>query len=359
MTGKTVFAACCGQMAEPESVMHIVTSPQLPVLDISLLSGTTTEKAQFLTQLRHAARDVGFFYLIGHGISNERQQQVLAQAKQFFALPAAAKQAVQMIHSPHFRGYTGVAGELTLGQPDQREQFDIMREDIVSGLPESTEPWRRLIGPNQWPAQMPEFKNDLLVWQQQLSDLTETLLGAFMQALELPADALQHTIAAGPYQHMKLIRYPGQQASSSKQGVGAHKDPGYLTLVLQGEQSGLEVLTDEGWIGAAPLPGAFVVNIGELLELASNGYLKATLHRVTSPVAGVERYSCAFFMAAQLDATVPLLQLPAHFAAEAKGPASDPRNPLFYQVGQNVLKGRLRSHRDVAASHYADLDLAS
>jgi len=339
--------------------MHIVTRPQLPILDLSQLTGTATEQALFLQQLRHAARDVGFFYLVGHGISEVRQQQVLQLAKQFFALPGEAKKAVQMIHSPHFRGYTGVAGELTLGQPDQREQFDIMREDIVSGLPESTEPWRRLIGPNQWPDAMPGFKDEMLGWQQQLSDLTETLLGAFMQALELPSDALQSTIAAGPYQHMKLIRYPGQQASNSKQGVGAHKDPGYLTLVLQGDQSGLEVLTDDGWVGAAPLPGAFVVNIGELLELASNGYLKATLHRVTSPVAGVERYSCAFFMAAQLDATVPLLQLPAHLAVEAKGPASDPHNPLFYKVGQNVLKGRLRSHRDVAASHYADLDVAS
>jgi isopenicillin N synthase-like dioxygenase len=332
---------------------------QLPVLDLSQLNGSETQRQQFFSALRSAARDVGFFYLTGHGISQDRQQQVLQLARDFFALPKTAKQQIQMIHSPHFRGYTGVAGELTMGQPDQREQFDIMREDIASGLPTPKEPWRRLIGPNQWPASMPQMKTELLSWQQQLSDLTETLLSAFMQALELPADALQNTIKAGPYQHMKLIRYPGQSANDSKQGVGAHKDPGYLTLVLQAEQSGLEVLTDDGWIKAEPLAGAFVVNIGELLELASNGYLKATLHRVVSPKAGVERYSCAFFMAAQLDATVPLLQLPAHLAQEAKGPASDPLNPLFYQVGENVLKGRLRSHKDVAASHYADLaDLA-
>ncbi len=79
--------------------------------------------------------------------------------REFFALPASAKQAVQMLNSPHFRGYTGVAGELTLGQPDQREQFDIMREDIVSGLPKPKDAWRRLIGPNQWPADMPAFKD--------------------------------------------------------------------------------------------------------------------------------------------------------------------------------------------------------
>jgi len=330
------------------------TPAMLPVLDLTQLQGDAAAQAAFLQQLRHAARDVGFFYLVGHGIALQRQQQILQLAKQFFALPPAAKQAVQMLNSPHFRGYTGVAGELTLGQPDQREQFDIMREDIVSGLAEPAVAWRRLIGPNQWPAQLPAFKEEMLQWQQQLSDVTVHLLQALMRSLQLPADALHSTIAAGPYQHMKLIRYPGQPAGSSKQGVGAHKDPGYLTLVLQDQHAGLEVHTENGWISVAPMPGAFVVNIGELLELASNGYLKATLHRVTSPAVQQQRYSCAFFMAAQLDAVVPLLALPPELAAEAKGPASDPLNPLFYQVGQNVLKGRLRSHRDVAASHYAD-----
>ncbi|MCZ4263452.1 isopenicillin N synthase family oxygenase, partial [Limimaricola sp. G21655-S1] len=77
-----------------------------------------------------------------------------------------------------------------------------------------------------------------------------------------------------PYQHMKLIHYPGQEAGGSSQGVGAPKDPGYLTLVMQDNHSGLEVEMADGWISAPPLPGALMVNIGELLELASNGYLK-------------------------------------------------------------------------------------
>ncbi|GAA0663934.1 isopenicillin N synthase family dioxygenase [Rheinheimera tangshanensis] len=332
-------------------------SRALPVLDLSLMDGTAVEQQSFIQQLRVAARDVGFFYLTGHGQTQQKQQQILALTKQFFALPLTDKQQVQMIHSPHFRGYTGLGGELTRGQPDIREQFDVMREEEVPAQTDISPAWQGLIGPNQWPTALPQMKTELLNWQQSLSDTTVKLMRALMLALQQPADALDDTIKAGPYQHMKLIRYPGvdAKASNSKQGVGAHKDPGYLTLVVQDDQSGLEVETEQGWVSVAPLPGAFVVNIGELLELASNGYLKATLHRVVSPNSGVERYSCAFFMAAQLDATVPLLQLPSHLADEAKGPASDPTNPLFYQVGQNVLKGRLRSHRDVAAAHYAVL----
>ena len=128
-----------------------------------------------------------------------------------------------------------------------------------------------------------------------------------------------------------------------------------LTFVLQDDTGGLQVETEKGWVEAVPRPGTFVVNIGELLELASNGYLKATVHRVVSPKVGRDRYSVAFFLGARLDATVPLLDLPPALAAEAKGPASDPENPLFRNVGANYLKGRLRSHPDVAQRHHADL----
>lgn len=332
---------------------------QLPILDLTKWHAGGDARRAFLYELGEAARETGFFYLTGHGIAVSQQTAILDLAKQFFALAEPSKLAVQMRHSPHFRGYTRLGDELTLGKADYREQFDIMAEQPAHPGVAAAPAWYGLYGPNQWPASLPQMRTQLLSWQQQLSELTVTLLRAFALVLQQPVSAFDHTISQGPYQHLKLIRYPGQASTISKQGVGAHKDPGYLTLVLQDEHSGLEVLTEQGWIQATPLPGAFVVNIGELLELASNGYLRATYHRVLSPPAGIERYSCAFFMAAQLDATVPLLPLPYELALRAKGPASDPLNPLFYQVGQNVLKGRLRSHPDVAALHYPDITAAN
>ncbi len=327
----------------------------LPILDLSLLDGSADQHQQFLADLRVAARDVGFFYLVGHGLPLIQQQAILDLARTFFALPEPDKLSVQMVKSPHFRGYTRFMGEITAGQPDMREQFDTMNEEVALAPEQITQSWQRLQGPNQWPAQLPGMKAVLLDWQGKLSDITVRLLKAFAEALEQDRDIFADNVDGGPYQHMKIIRYPGQGEGQSHQGVGAHKDPGYLTLVMQDGQSGLEVEKEEGWVSAEPIEGAFVVNIGELLELASNGYLKATTHRVQSPPAGVERLSCAFFMAARLDSRVPLLDLPPHLAAEAKGPQSDPANPLFYQVGENVLKGRLRSHTDVAARHYPEM----
>lgn len=337
-------------------------TPALPVLDLQQLRAGGAAKQAFLTELAEAARTVGFFYVSGHQLC-QLQQQVMAQAKAFFALPEADKLAVDMVHSPHFRGYTRLQGELTQGKPDLREQFDVMNEDNPVHVQAGEPQWWNLIGPNQWPQSLPQFRQAVSSYQEALTELTTTLLRAFAEVLEQPIDVFDAGITP-PYTHMKLIRYPGSADATQRQGVGAHKDPGYLTIVTQDEQSGLEVLMDseqgdgQTWISAPPLDGAVVVNIGELLELASDGYLRATLHRVQSPEAHQERFSVAFFMAAQLNSEVPLLTLPPALKQQALGPSADPDNPLFYQVGENVLKGRLRSHPNVAQRHYRTLDFA-
>lgn len=327
----------------------------LPILDLSLLDGSALQRQGFLDDLRHAARDVGFFYLTGHGIDSGLLQQVQASARQFFALPESEKTAVGMINSPHFRGYNRAASEITRGQPDLREQFDVGAERAVLPSADNSPWWARLQGPNQWPAALPELKPLLLDWQQAMTGMSLRLLRAFAEALSLPQDAFDRLYGDKPNEHVKLMRYPGQAPEQSNQGVGAHKDSGFLSFLLQDRQGGLQVEIEEGrWIDALPLDNTLVVNIGELLELATNGYLRATVHRVLSPAKGSERLSIAFFLGAQLDAVVPLYPLPAALLREARGPVSDPANPLFRDVGWNYLKGRLRSHPDVAQRYYAD-----
>src|SRR5471030_2643032 len=321
----------------------------LPTLDLSLLDGTPAQRQGFLDDLRHAARDVGFFYLTGHGIDSALLSQVQDHARQFFALPDSEKAAVGMINSPHFRGYNRAASEITRGKPDLREQFDLGAEREVLPQAENSPYWARLQGPNQWPAALPELKPLLLAWQQAMTQMSLRLLRAFAQALSLPEHAFDALYGDQPNEHIKLIRYPGRHAQQSRQGVGAHKDSGFLSFLLQDEQAGLQVEVEEGrWIDASPRPATLVVNIGELLELASNGYLRATVHRVVSPPLGSERLSLAFFLGAQLDAVVPVYDLAPELLRDAHGPTSDPRNPLLRDVGWNYLKGRLRSHPDVA-----------
>jgi isopenicillin N synthase-like dioxygenase len=332
-----------------------VNAATLPVLDLARYT-SSAERDAFLADLRHAARDIGFFYLINHGVDDALQNAVQREARRFFALTEAQKEQVAMIHSPHFRGYNRAASEITRGQPDWREQFDIGAERPALLLSDSDPRWRRLQGPNLWPDALPTLKPALLDWQRAMTSMALRLLRAFAEALQLPADAFDALYGSKPNEHIKLIRYPGQHATQSAQGVGAHKDSGFLSFLLQDEQKGLQVeVAPDRWIDAAPRAGSFVVNIGELLELATNGYLRATVHRVVSPPADRERLSIAFFLGAQLEANVPLYTLLPHLAEEARGPESDPLNPLLRDVGWNYLKGRLRSHPDVAERYYRDV----
>ncbi|AHF76985.1 Putative 2OG-Fe(II) oxygenase [Sodalis praecaptivus] len=328
----------------------------LPMLDLALFDAAGQERDAFLARLRLAAHDIGFFYLTGHGIDPDLLRQVQAVALRFFALPAADKQAVAMIHSPHFRGYNRAASERTRGQPDWREQFDLGAERAALPRDATLPAWTRLQGPNLWPAALPEMQPLLTRWQQEMTRMALRLLRAFAESLSLPGGAFDPLYGEKPNEHVKLIRYPGRKEGESRQGVGPHKDSGFLSFLLQDENKGLQVEIAPGkWIDVEPKTGTLVVNIGELLELATNGYLRATVHRVVSPPAERERLSIAFFLGAQLDAVVPIYPLPPALSIEAPGAASDPDNPLLRDVGWNYLKGRLRSHPDVAERYYSDL----
>jgi isopenicillin N synthase-like dioxygenase len=323
----------------------------LPTLD--LRDFHSPRHAEFLAQLRTAAREVGFFYLVGHGVDAGFLAQLLALSKRFFALPEADKAVIEMANSPHFRGYTRLGDERTRGAADWREQLDIGLELEALPLPPDAPSWQRLPGPNQWPAQLPELRPAFERAHRELYGVAARLLNAFAAALGQSEDVFESVCRGRPWQMIKTIHYPGSSATA--QGVGAHKDGEFVTLLLQDAVSGLQVQGEDGhWIDAPPLPGSFVVNTGELLEMASDGYLRATTHRVLAPPPGMDRYAIAFFLSACLDARVPRLRLPPALAGQARGPACDPSNPLLEDVGINTLKGRLRSHPDVARRYYPD-----
>src|ERR1700722_19248302 len=285
------------------------TKDQILELDLRRFDAGEAPRAQFLAELRAAAHDVGFFYVTGHDVDGRLLRELMDCARQFFSLPDGDKRAIEMVNSPHFRGYNRVASERTRGQPDWREQIDIGADRPAIPRGGSSPVWERLRGPDQCPAGLPGLQAVVTRWEAAAMQLLVRILRAFALSLGQSGDALESLYADDPHFLIKLIRYPGRDVTDADQGVGAHKDAGLITLLLQDEQSGLQVETPQGWVDVPPRAGTFVINIGELLELASDGYLRATMHRVVSPPAGVERISAAFFLGAPLDATVPLLQL--------------------------------------------------
>ncbi len=259
-----------------------------------------------------------------------------------------------MVNSPHFRGYTRAGFELTRGRRDWREQFDVNTERAAREIGPDTPPWARLQGPNQWPAALPDLKPVVLAWQAAATDVAIRLLKAFAIALDQPENVFEPIYAGSPNQHIKLIRYPGRDATDDDQGVGAHKDSGFLTLLLQDIEPGLEVETDTGWVGAPPLKGSFIVNIGEILEMASNGYLRATVHRVVTPPAGRDRLSVAFFSVPTTTPRCRFSNCRPRAPPRRRGPRAT-RQTRSSTKSAGTISKRLRSHPDVARRHYADL----
>ncbi|MEQ1956579.1 2OG-Fe(II) oxygenase family protein [Mesorhizobium yinganensis] len=158
-----------------------------------------------------------------------------------------------------------------------------------------------------------------------------------------------------PNHLIKIIRYPGRDATEGGRASARTRIAAFSRCSSGRSRRGIG---GEGLAGPLDHGGAarrnIVVNVGELLEMATDGSLKATVHRGVTPPAGTDRLSVAFFLGAPFDAELPVLDLAPHLKAEAGGVTRDPNNPLFRNSRRNALKSRLRSHPDVARRH-ADL----
>ena len=308
--------------------------------------------------LREAAHEVGFFYLTGHGVSQTLVARLLEVARKLFALPQADKDAVAMVRSPHFRGYTRLGGELTLGEVDWREQIDIGPERPPIGGPGKPD-YLRLQGPNQWPAALPELPAIIAEWDAALSRVARTLLRHWAASLGSPPDVFDDAFAETPATLIKVIRYPARAASP--QGVGAHRDSGVLTLLLAEPGSrGLQVRRGRGGarrtsgLGRRGAAGRGVHRQHRRAARGRDGRLPAG-HRAPGESArpAAERISVPFFFNPRLDAQIPVLSLPRELAARTDHPGRrrDPSDPIFSVYGRNAWKSRLRAHPDVADAH--------
>ena len=329
----------------------------LPVLDYSRLNAGPEEASRFRDELRDAMHNVGFLYLSGHGIPQDLVDAMLETSRRFFDLPEEQKLAVENIHSPQFRGYTRMGAELTDRAVDWREQIDIGVERAAVEPGDGVADYWRLEGPNLWPAELPGMRDVVAAWTDRLSTISLNLLRALAVSLGAPEDSFDDAFGDRAFPMLKIVRYPGESGDEPKQGVGSHRDGGVLTLLLvEPDKGGLQVEYQGRWIDAPQVPGTFVVNIGEMLELATNGYLKATLHRVISPARGTDRISLPFFYNPALDATMPQLAMNPEFQEKARGLSVDPTDsPILETYGDNALRYRLRAHPNVAAIHHADL----
>ena len=239
---------------------------------------------------------------------------------EFFAKPEADRLAIVNTNTPHFRGYTRLGMEHTNGVSDWRDQIDIGPEHEPIEIGPGDPVWLRVRGPNQWPPSVPAMEPTVTGWMDEMAELGSAVLRAIALGLGQKADFFVDVTTPNPEVLVKIIRYPAQSVDhDTGQGVGLHHDSGLLSFIMQDEVGGLQVQIGDELVDATPIPGALVLNIGEMLQIATDGYLRATKHRVVSPPPDRQRISVAYFFNPKMEATMPQIPLPPALAALATG----------------------------------------
>ena len=311
---------------------------ELPEVDVAGLYASDVEERRVAAkQLGAACREAGFFYLTGHRVSEALIEQLLRQASAFFGQTSEQKLEHYIGKSHNHRGYVPPGEEVFYGgERDQKESFDLCFESPDDDVSLRRHPF---FGANVWPA-LPGFRDTVSGYYAAVFELGRTLLRGFALALDLPETFFDQFVTAPPSQ-LRMLHYPPNPAPEVTVGIGAHTDYECFTILLP-TRPGLEVMNGAGeWIDAPPRAGSFVVNIGDTLEMWTNGDLTATSHRVRK--VAEERFSFPLFFSCDYDVEVAPLPQFVSAGRPARYPAVKAGEHLYAQTVQSFtyLKQRL------------------
>ena len=280
-------------------------APTVPIIDVAPLVTGEGNEHTVSSAIADACRRQGFFYVVGHGVSEGLQARLDEFSRSFFAQPIDVKLQNRMeLAGKAWRGYFPVGGELTSGQPDLKEGLyfgtELGADDprVRAGIP--------LHGANLFPAGLPGFDDTILEYMAALTDLGHALMRGIAMSLALEPDYFRAGYMAHPLTLFRIFHYPPVPPRSDVEaqwGVGEHTDYGVLTILRQDDAGGLQVKTESRWVDAPPVPNSFVCNIGDMLERLTRGLYRSTPHRVLN-VSGRARLSFPFFFDPGFDAQV-------------------------------------------------------
>ena len=269
----------------------------LPVIDLRAASASA--------QLRRAALESGFFYIIGHGVDERLKRELMRASRAFFAREPSDKLKIRMeLGGRAWRGYFPVGAELTSGIADQKEglyfgaELDESHPKVRAKTP--------LHGRNLFPEDS-DLRAIVLDYMDAMTALGRRVMETMALSLGLEVHFFSRLYTEEPLILFRIFNYPSLAGRSpSAWSVGEHTDYGLLTMLLQDDSGGLEVKSPTGWIEAPPVPSSFVCNIGDMLERMTGGLYRSTPHRVRN-VGSRDRLSFPFFFDPNWDAKIGAL----------------------------------------------------
>jgi isopenicillin N synthase-like dioxygenase len=291
-----------------------------PVFDLARFEAASPgEKRALGAEIDAICRTTGFLSVSGHGVPDETITAVWTKAEAFFALSPERKQSAKAPYPGYPYGYLGPETESLArsrgveAPPDMKESFNGGPARAPASLADR-EALDFCFAPTIWPDAPDGFRDAWRAYYAAMEDLAARIMRVFAVALHLPEDFFAPFLSA-PVSALRALNYPAL-AARPKPGqirAGAHTDYGSLTVLLpQAGSRGLEILGPDGaWTEIPPRPGAFVINIGDLMARWTNDRWTSTLHRVVIPEDGgaERRQSFAFFHQPNWDAEIVALDV--------------------------------------------------
>jgi isopenicillin N synthase-like dioxygenase len=316
----------------------VAEAPTIPVIDLgAYLAGEPGALDRTAQDLRFALTRVGFYFIVNHGVPMELVRRTFAEVARFHALPLDKKMQVRI--DRHNVGYLPMKGDTlrtsvvqAVTKPNLNEALFIAR-DMPLDHPD-VKADRRFRSANQWPKDLPGFRETVAGYCETMERLVQKLVRLYARVLDLPAGYFDVPFLDMQYK-LRATHYPPQEAPSDGSadgefGIAPHTDTSFLTVLAPNDVPGLSIrLQDGSWMDAPAIPGAFVVNGGQLLLRWTNDTLLATPHRAINRTGG-ERYALAFFCDANID--WPIASVPT-----TVGPDRPPKYPTTYYTDYMAL----------------------
>ncbi|KAG4950285.1 hypothetical protein JHK82_043639 [Glycine max] len=281
-----------------------ISIPEIPIIDMQSLLSVESCSSE-LAKLHLACKEWGFFQLINHGVSSSLLEKVKLEIQDFFNLPMSEKKKFWQTPQ-HMEGF----GQAFVVSEDQKLDWGDLF--IMTTLPTQS----RM--PHLFPQLPLPFRDTLELYSHKMKNLAMVIIGHMGKALNIEEMKIRELFEDG-IQLMRMNYYPPSPQPEKVIGLTNHSDATALTILLQvNEVEGLQIRKDDMWVPVRPMPNAFVVNVGDILEINTNGTYRSIEHRATVN-SEKERLSIATFYSPRQDGVIgpwPSLitkQTPAQF----------------------------------------------
>ncbi|XAR59488.1 Flavanone 3-dioxygenase [Bertholletia excelsa] len=282
------------QPTEHRSKLAIVESEGVPLIDLSPLNSfDSTSIAALVREIGDACSNWGFFQVINHGVPLSCREKIETVSREFFHQSLDEKRKVKRDEENPMGYYDG---EHTKNVRDWKEIFDFVAKapTVIAASHEPDDKEVKLLF-NQWPEYPPNFREACEEYTKEIETLSFKVLELISMSLGLPAKRFNNFFK-DQTSFLRLNYYPVCPFPHLALGVGHHKDAGGLTVLAQDDVGGLEVKrkADGEWIRVKPTPNAYIINVGDVIQVWSNDRYESVEHRVTVN-SERERFSIPFF----------------------------------------------------------------